>query len=262
MTMPDDTEPGGMLSQPLLDHLDDLRRALLWALGALAVGMLIAIRFAPDFYRILKAPLRGVVENPDAFLRNIDVTGGVSIAMQTIFWGGLLLSAPVILFAIGWFVFPGLTRRERRAVLGGLVFAAVLFMGGVLMCYYLALGPALKIMLWFNEWMGFKVEYFLVTSYIGFVLKLLLSFGLTFELPVVLLILGHLGIINSGQLRRTRRHAIVIILIVAMVITPTQDPFTMLLLAVPLIALHELCIWMIWARERRLTKPLPTNTGF
>jgi sec-independent protein translocase protein TatC len=250
VTLPDDNESSGMQAKPLLAHLDDLRRALLWALGALAIGMLIAIRFAPDFYRILKAPLQGVVDNPDTFLRNIDITGGVSIAMQTVFWGGLLLSAPAILAAIGWFVFPGLTRRERRAVLGGLLFAAALFVGGVLMCYYFALGPALKIMLWFNEWMGFKVEFFLVTSYIGFVLKLLLSFGLTFELPIVLLILGHLGIINSDQLRRTRRHAIVIILIIAMVITPTQDPFSMLLLAIPLIALHEICIWMIWAKER------------
>ncbi len=251
MTLPDESETSGLLVKPLLAHLNDLRRALMWALGALLIGMIIAARFAPDFYRILKAPLHGVVANPDLFLRNIEVTGGVSIAMQTILWGGLLLSAPAILCAIGWFVFPGLKLNERRAILGGLLFAAILFISGVLMCYHLALGPALKIMLWFNEWMGFKVEFWLVTSYIGFVLKLLLSFGLTFELPVVLLILGHLGIVNSDQLRRTRRHAIIIILILAMVITPTQDPFSMLLLAVPLIALHELCIWMIWAKERR-----------
>jgi sec-independent protein translocase protein TatC len=251
VTLPDDSELSNMPAKPLIAHLDDLRRALLWALGALAVGMVITAGFAPDIYRILKAPLKGVVANPDLFLRNIEVTGGASIAMQTILWGGLILSAPVILFAVAWFVFPGLRQTERRAVLGGMLVAAALFAAGVLMCYHLALGPALKIMLWFNEWMGFKVEFWLVTSYVGFVLKLLLSFGLTFEIPVVLLILGHLGIINSDQLRHTRRHAIIIILILAMVITPTQDPFSMLLLAIPLIALHELCIWMIWAKERR-----------
>lgn len=251
MTLQDETEGREWPAKPILAHLDDLRRAFLWALAALLAGMLVALRFAPAIFEILKAPLRGIVADPETFLRNIDVTGGVSVAMQTIFWGGLLLSAPFILAAASWFVFPGLTPRERRAVLGGMLFALALFATGVLMCYFLALGPALRIMLWFNEWLGFKVEYFLVTSYVGFVLKLLLSFGLTFELPVVLLILGHLGIVTSAQLRRTRRHAIVLILVLAMVITPTQDPFSQLLLAIPLIFLHEICIWLVWARERR-----------
>ncbi len=251
MTLPDDTESRDWTVKPILEHLDDLRRACFWALAALLAGMAVALRFAPALFRLIKAPLYGVVENPDTFLRNIDVTGGMSVAMQTIFWGGLLFSAPAILAAVAWFVFPGLTGRERRAVLGGMLFALVLFVCGVLMCYFAALKPALRIMLWFNEWLGFKVEYFLVTSYVGFVLKLLLSFGLTFELPVVLLILGHLGIITSAQLRRTRRHAIVLILVLAMVITPTQDPFSQLLLAIPLIMLHEICIWLVWARERR-----------
>ncbi len=251
MTLPDETEGREWPVKPILEHLDDLRRAFIWSLAALLAGMLVALRFAPAIFRLIKAPLRGVVEDPETFLRNIDVTGGVSVAMQTVFWGGLLFSAPVILAAIAWFVFPGLTPRERRTVLGGILFALALFIGGVLMGYFLALTPALRIMLWFNEWLGFKVEYFLVTSYVGFVLKLLLSFGLTFELPVVLLVLGHLGLVTSAQLRRTRRHAIVLILILAMVITPTQDPFSQLLLAIPLIALHELCIWLVWARERR-----------
>ena len=116
-------------------------------------------------------------------------------------------------------------------------------------------GPALQIMLWFNSWMGIGIEYFTVTSYAGFVLKLLLSFGLTFEMPVVILVLGRLGIINSGHLRGKRRHAIVIILLLAAIITPTQDPFSQLLLAGPLIALYELCIWMMWARERNIRTP-------
>ena len=171
--------------------------------------------------------------------------------MQTMLWGGILLSAPVFLFSICWFVFPGLTRRERRALLGGLLLSALLFICGVLLCYFMAVGPALQIMLWFNTWLGIGIEFFTVTSYIGFVLKLLLSFGLTFELPMVLLIMGRLGIINSGHLRRFRRHSIVAILVLAAIITPTQDPLSQLILAVPLIALYELCIWLMWVRERK-----------
>lgn len=247
----DVTESAGGLLKPLVEHLDDLRRALAWGLGGLAIGMGIAAVLAPRLLAILKAPLGKVVPNPDMFLRTLEVTGAMSVAMQTIVWGGVLIAAPAILGAVAWFVFPALTARERRTVLAGLLFAAVLFAGGVLFCYFLALAPALKIMLWFNAWLGIGIEYFTITSYVGFVLKLLLSFGLTFELPMVLLILGHLGLVTSTQLRDKRRHAAVAILILAMVITPTQDPFSQLLLAGPLIALYELCIWLIWARERR-----------
>ncbi len=242
-------------AKPFLQHLEDLRRALIWSAVALFVGMGVACAFAPLFFKILKRPLIGVVPDPDSFIRTLDVTGGLSVAMQTIVWGGLIFSAPAILFALCWFIFPGLTRRERRALLGGLLFAALLFSGGVILCYYLALGPALSMMLWVNDWLGIRVDYFTVTSYIGFVLKLMLSFGLTFELPVILLLLGQLGVIHSRQLRDKRRYAIVIILIIAALITPTQDPFSQLLLAGPLIALYELCIWLIWFRERSRITP-------
>ena len=254
MTLPENDSLVAQTLKPFLNHLEDLRRALVWSLSALLIGMGIACYYAPAIFTLLKAPLKGVVANPDTFIRTLDVTGGMNVAMQTMFWGGVLFSAPVIMFSVCWFIFPGLTRRERRAVVGGLLFAGVLFVTGVLMCYFMALTPALGIMLWFNSWMGIGIEYFTVTSYIGFVLKLLLSFGLTFELPVVILILGQLGIINSAQLRGKRRHAIVIILVIAAIITPTQDPFSQLLLAVPLIALYELCIWMIWAKDRHLGK--------
>ncbi len=250
MTSKDDNGEPGTLLAPFLHHLEDLRRALAWSIGALFAGMGVAALLAPRALAILKAPLKTVVENPDTFLRTLDITGGMSVAMQTILWGGILISAPVIVLALAWFIFPGLTRKERRAVLAALGFAAGLFVLGVALCYYFALAPALTIMLWFNQWMGIPVDYVTVTSYVGFTLKLLLSFGLTFELPIVILLLGRLGIITSVQLRGKRRHAIVAILILAMVITPTQDPFSQLILAVPLIVLYEICIWLVWARER------------
>jgi len=82
------------------------------------------------------------------------------------------------------------------------------------------------------------------------VLKLLIAFGLAFQLPVVLLVLGNMGLVNSVQLRDKRRHVVVGLMILAMLLTPS-DPFTMLLMALPLIVLYEICIWMIWAKERK-----------
>lgn len=251
MTLPADEEQHQGPLKTFVEHLEDLRRVLIWSAGALLAGMLVAAFLIPRLVTLLKLPLTKAGRDPDALLVAMDMTDGVSVAMQTMFWGGLLLSAPLILCCIAWFVFPALTRPERRAVIGGLAFAAALFAGGVLLGYFLALPPGIRVMLWFYEWMGIPVRFITLTSYAGFVLKLLLAFGLTFELPVILLVLGHLGIVTSSQLRDKRRHAIIAVLIVAMVITPTQDPVTQLLLSLPLVALYELCIWLVWARERR-----------
>jgi sec-independent protein translocase protein TatC len=99
--------------------------------------------------------------------------------------------------------------------------------------------------------MGTSQDFFLATDYIRFVVILLLSFGLCFELPIILLILGQLGIITSKQLRERRRHAFVIILVIAAIVTPTTDPFTQLAMGIPMVVLYEVCIWIIWSKERK-----------
>ena len=251
MTTPDDETRPDLSAKPFWHHIEDLRRTLVRSITALAIGMLLAGVYGPELFKLLKRPLQGVVQDPDSFVRTLDVTGGMSVAMQTLFWGGLLVSAPFILVFICQFVFPALTKRERRMALIGLGAAIGLFILGVTLCYLMALGPALSIMLWFNQWMGIKIEYVTVTSYTGFVLKLMLSFGLTFELPMLILILGHVGLVTSDMLRDKRRHAIVIILVLTAIITPTQDPLSQLILAIPLTLFYEACIWIIRAGEKK-----------
>lgn len=260
MTLPSEDDPDLGPAKSFLEHLDDLRRALVWSALAVAAGMVAAGFCVPRIFVLLKAPLAAAGQDPDTFLVPLELTGGVSVAMQAILWGGILFSAPFVLAAIAWFVFPGLTRPERRAVTGGVCFAACLFITGVVLGYLLALPPGIRMMLWFYDWLGFPVKFVTLTSYVGFCMKLLLAFGLAFELPVVVLVLGHLGIVSSDQLRDKRRHAIVVVLILAAVITPTQDPITQLLLAGPLIALYELCVWLVWAKERRMARPAARQT--
>jgi sec-independent protein translocase protein TatC len=257
MTSPADEPRDDGLVKPFLAHLDDLRRMLLVCIAALALGIVVAIPLAPRILDLLRAPLHGIVENPDQYLRSFDPVGALSVAMQLVFWSGLLLASPVILGAVAWFIVPALRPGEKRVLGGMLAFAAALFAGGVLLGYFYALPAGLRAMLWVNEWLGLRVEFFQVTSYIGFVLKLLLAFGLTFELPAILLALGQVGLVHSRQLRHYRRHAFVLILVVAMVITPTTDPFSQILLALPLALLYELTIWLIWARERRQALAAP-----
>lgn len=238
--------------KPFLDHLDEFRSVLLRSIAALALGIAVSIPLAPGIFRLLRAPLSDVTDHPERFLRSIEITGGVSIVMQIVVWSGLLLSAPFLVFFIGRFVFPGLTRRERKAILGGLVLAVGLFVMGVMLCYFVTLPIALRVMFRFHDWLSIQVEW-TVTSYVAFSMRLLIAFGLAFELPIVVLILGYLGVVSSAMLRSKRRHAIVVILVIAMVLTPGPDVFSQLIMGIPMILLYESCIWIIWLYERRAT---------
>ena len=211
-----------------------------------------AVPLMPRTMMWLKAPLRGVTDNPDQFLRSLEVSGAFSVSMTMALWTGLLFSSPFLLLFIGAFIFPGLTRREKKAVINAGGFAVALFAFGVLFGYQFTLPAALKILFGMHAWLGIRAEW-TVTSYVTFVLQLLIGFGLVFELPTILLALGKLGIVSSLQLRSMRRHAIVMILIVAAALTP-PDVFSQLLMALPLVGLYEMCIWLVWMDERRKEK--------
>jgi sec-independent protein translocase protein TatC len=234
-----------------LAHLDDLRHLLLRCLVAWGVGFAVAAHEAPRALKILVLPLEKAGQSPAKFLQTFEVMGGMNLAMTIAIWGGLLLSLPVIVGLVGNFILPALSVRERRTVMIGGVLAVILFGLGVSIAYFGMLPPALRVMLWFNEWMGIRVEFFRITDYVRFVLIMMAAFGICFELPVVLLVLGRMGIITSDQLRRSRRVAIIILLIVSMVVTPTTDPLSQLVLAVPMVLLYEACIWSIWLMERK-----------
>ncbi len=238
--------------KPFLDHLEDLRSTLLWCLAFLTLFIVIAIPLSPQIFRLLRVPLSSITDHPEQFLRSIEVTGGLSILIQIAFWSGLMFSSPFLAFFIIRFVFPGLSSRERKAVSGGIVFAIVLFVFGVLLGYFITLPIALQVMFRLHNWLSIQVEW-TINSYAGFAMKLLIAFGLAFELPIVLMVLGFLGIVTSTTLRLKRRHAIVIILIIAMVLTPGPDVFSQLIMAVPMILLYELCIWMVRLFEKKVT---------
>ncbi len=237
----DDAAPQS--AKPFLEHLEDLRRTLIGCAAALAVGMAIAGPLTPRILAVLKAPLRRITAEPDVFLRSIEVSGAFMATLQIAFWSGLLLAAPIILLLIGAFVFPGLTQRERRLVWRASGFAVLLFAAGVALGYCVTLPVALQVMFGIHRWLGIAAEW-TVTSYVAFSVQLLIAFGLVFEMPVVLLILGRLGVITSTQLREKRKYAVVILLIIAAVLTP-PDVFSQILMAVPLILLYEICVWMI-----------------
>lgn len=246
-----DAEDAADSPKPFVEHLDDLRSCLFGCVVTLIVSWCLAIPAVPWLIRAVKYPLGKAGEDPDKFLRVFEVTGGLSIAMQTVMWTGILIGAPGLLFFIARFVFPGLRRKERRVVLGALGFATLLFAAGVSLGYFMILPVTLQWMFGITRWVGGQADFVQLNDYITFVLKLLLGFGLAFEFPVVVVSLGSLGLVKSSFLGSKRRHVIVILLIVSAIVTPTVDPVTQTLLAAPLYVLYEMCIWIVWFMERR-----------
>ncbi len=249
MKEPNDRTAGSAESKPFLDHLEDLRGVLIRSAMAVAIGTAIALPLVPRIFAILKRPLARVVRDPDAFLQSIEVTGAFSVTVRIGLWSGILISAPFLVYFIGGFIFPGLTEGERRAVLRSSGFAIALFVVGVLLGYFVTLPVALRMMFGLHEWIGVRPAP-QATSYVAFSIQLLLAFGVAFQMPVVLAMLGRLGVISAAQLRERRRYVIVILLMASMVLTP-PDILTQLVMAGPLVILYEGCIWLVDWFERR-----------
>ncbi|MCX7592041.1 MAG: twin-arginine translocase subunit TatC [Kiritimatiellae bacterium] len=244
--------------KPFLEHLEDLRRMLLWCVVFLGMGIAVAIPLAPHVVHVLKVPLARAGYNPEEFLKILRVGSGVAIATKVALWTGLLLAIPGIVVAVARFVFPGLKRQEKKAVFfagGACIF---LFGAGVALCYFVALPVGLRVMFQIATWLGANYEFIELGDYIAFVSKLLIAFGLVFELPVVVLALGMLGIVTSDQMKRQRRIVVVLAFVLGAVLTPTTDPVNQVLIALPLIVLYELSIWIVRVKERSPAAASPT----
>ena len=242
----DRTDEGDL--KPFLAHLEDLRVVLIRSALAVALGMGVALPLTPWILRVLRAPLAGLVENPDSFLWSIEVAGAFTSTMRIAMWSGLVLAAPLLVIIVGAYLMPALTPRERQSMGGVGVLSILLFAGGVWLGYRFTLPFALSAMFALHGWLGVQPQWTL-TSSVTFTTQTLIAFGLAFEIPVVLLILGRLGIISSDKLRAYRRHALVAALVVGAVLTP-PDVFSQMILAGPLIVMYEATIWIVWGWER------------
>lgn len=236
-----------------LAHLEDLRKTIVCCFVSLIVGMVIAFPFTAEILNLVKEPMTRAGLDPAEYLKVTQLAAGFSIAMRIIFWGGLLISTPALLYFIARFVFPGLTQRERRIISRSLLAAVGLFVGGVCMGYYMTVPVAIRVMTQITAKVGVTYDFIELADYVTFVLQLLLAFGLAFELPMIVLILGMLGIVDSKALRTKRRHVVVGLLVLAMLLTP-PDPWTMIMMSVPLIGLYEICIWLVWLHEKKAAR--------
>jgi sec-independent protein translocase protein TatC len=222
-----------------LDHLEELRWHIIKALIGLLIATAICAVYADLIVQdILMRPLR------EAGLKAQVLTpyGIVLLYMQTVLICGLILSMPNTLFWLWRFVAPGLLPKERRYVSRIVFLTSLCFFGGVAFSYFVLLPVSLSFFASFGtRTIDLNIA---IDHYIGFVLTLLLGAGLVFELPMISYFLTKIGFLTPEFMRHYRRHSIVVILILAALVTPTPDPLTQLLLAVPLLLLYEISIFV------------------
>jgi sec-independent protein translocase protein TatC len=240
--------------QPFLEHLEEFRAMLIRCLVTVAIATAVCIPLAKPLLNWMQAPLfKAAAQSHYPF--ELITTSPIEAFLQlvkVIFATGILLSLPLIIYFIARFVIPGLKPTEKKVLVFGGLAGAVLFTIGVTLCYTITLPVAVKIMFYFNRYLG-TVANWKIDAYLGFVMQLLIGFGLAFELPLILLMLGRMGVVSVAQLCKFRRHVIVGILVVAMALTP-PDVITQLQMAIPLYLLYELCILILRLSEKSARK--------
>jgi len=236
---------------PLLDHLIELRRRLLWSLAALVLCFGGCLYFARTIFAWLVHPLKAAGQST---IINTQVFGGFLVEIKIAFFAALMLAFPVIANQLWQFVAPGLYRKEKKALLPFLLATPVLFIAGACMAYFVAIPVALKFLLSFQGQLGDTgvQQQALpdVNDYLKFVMQFIFGFGISFLLPVLLMLLEHAGIVTYEQLKGAWRYAVVGAFALSAVLTP-PDVGSQLLLAVPLCALYFLALVAIWFTRRR-----------
>lgn len=231
--------------RPLLEHLMALRDMLVFAAISWACGVVVAGVFAPQILEFLKAP---AAEFKD-LLQVVGMTAPFDVWMSIAAWGGTVLSFPLVSFAVLRFVFPALTNREKLVILCGISFGTALFLVGAVLAYGKTLPLVVVAFRQIGRWMGIEQQIITIDTYIPIVLKLIVAFGLVFQMPLIIFVLGCFGMVTSQALREKRRIAVVVAFVLAMFLTP-PDPMSQIVMAVPLCLLYEISIWAVWLREK------------
>ena len=245
--------------QPLLEHLVELRRRLLWCLAALALAFFVCLYFARDIFAVLVQPLLRAGQGK---LIYTDVFEAFFVEVKVALFAALMVSFPVISIQLWRFVAPGMYAKEKKAFLPFLLMTPIFFAGGASFAYFVAMPWALHFLLSYQGNVGGVQQEALpgVGNYLTFVTRFLFGFGAAFLLPILLMILERAGIVTRQQLASSRRYAVVGAAAIAAVLTP-PDAVSMLMLMVPLYGLYEFAILAIRITHWRAARKAARSTA-
>lgn len=240
-----ETEPFAETTASVWEHIEDLRWVLIKIIVTLFIAVIAVFCFLLQFKAILDWPLNRALEltgKAETFILYArSPMEPIAVFVQIAFFGGVGLSIPVALYFVAKYLAPALTPRERKILNPICLGILGLFVGGVLFAFLLVI----PMMLWASFWMASQIgigELWSPATYYGTVVWTCLGIGLVFEFPLVLIVAQYLGILEPNDLLHFRRHAFVVIVVLAAVITPTGDPITLGLTTLPLYALYEASI--------------------
>src|SRR5580692_11304453 len=224
----------------LMEHLDELRKRIVHSAAYLALGFIVAWIFKDWLLNFLQAPLLKIGKTL-VFTHPMDA---LNLYLQVALLGGAILASPFILYQVWLFIAPGLYQKERRFVVPFMAATVGLFLGGASFGYFFVLPGAIKILI-----LGFGHDFtpmVTIEDYSGFFLSVILGLGISFELPILIFFLAMFGVVSPKFLWKNIRYAVLAVFLVAAVICPSPDPWTMCIYAVPMLALYCIGILVAW----------------
>jgi sec-independent protein translocase protein TatC len=246
---------------PLMDHLVELRRRLIWSVGALLAAFAVCFYFAGEIFGFLVQPLIAGFGGPgEGKIVYTKLYEAFFTEVRVAFFAAFFVAFPVIANQVWAFVAPGLYAKEKRAFLPFLVATPILFTLGAALAYYVVMPTAIEFFLGYQGQIpGIQHEALpAMGEYLSFVMHFVLAFGISFLLPVLLMLLERAGLVTRLQLVAGRRYAVLVAFVISAVATP-PDVISQFMLAVPLILLYELSLIAIWFTERRRARETGTE---
>lgn len=252
--LPDPNEPDAFEEMTLLEHMIELRDRIVKSVIAVAIAFIAGIFLAGPMLEVLKSEAQAV-----GGLDIISPTEPLTLYFKVALYIAIGIASPIILWQLFGFLSPGLTKKEKRILFSSLPFVTMLFLGGAAYAFFVAAPRAFIFLSSFRpdlfEWSPQGSEI------VNFYLTLMIGLALSFQLPVVMFLLAKLGLVTPKKMRQFRKYALLVIFIAAAVITPSSDPFNMMLVAVPLLLLYELGILTSYLFARSSPKIPPATTA-
>jgi sec-independent protein translocase protein TatC len=242
----EEDEPKLEKEMSFLEHLEELRWRIIYSLIGIVVGTILAwifIDFLVDY--ILLKPAK----DSGADLQNLKPFGQLFLYVQVAIMIGIILSIPNIFYQFWRFISPALKKTEKKYIFAIVIFSSICFLSGISFAYFVMLPLALKFAAQFGS-EAIKNQ-FAIDEYMSIIISVMLAAGVVFELPMVSFFLSKLGILKPSFMQKYRRHAIIVILILAAFLTPGADPVSQIILAAPLVVLYEISIFISKISQRK-----------